>query len=797
MPISVLNNFTWPRPASHFTFEADAEESGDDLKRRLAAHIGYLALDIVLLRKTGGMVEGVAPLKSQGVLIGETLRIGRKSCLPVGSGVCTVPISPSTPQQHGPTLRAISAAALSPSCATVERFCRSAFALSCVEILPGAPVLLRMLLLDHGYMPHLRARTALQHAIPTVDMQVLLKHMGVVPPPLDDPAADQLKRGGALRAGMRAEGAGAGSVGGKTTPPSLNMSEGDKTDKDDASTTTKGSNESETLVMEAAFAAAASAAAAIISEAPLAPVARAVKVAASAAMHTARTAAVQRAEHAALSAAMGNDPFCGDDEPFDELGLGPLQAVGGGGGGAHLLSMLGGANGLGGNGHTAQLSDLMGMRLDDFQPPSISVAARGGAPLGGQQQGMVLNFTDDDDYFDASLRPVHGRSTAAPMDGAAQAAHEPPGLSALADELSDPYAGGMYAVGAGGSGGFDFASADRQPSSSAIEIDDLFDFVDWADDGSELPIQPPAATSHRQEAYPVFHEDHADLGGVGGLGGGWGMGSGDDSAAAFAAALGEDFGKMLAGGSPSPSKQSKAAAGRQGAGNKRGAASDGSAPSSPNKRMKKAPAPSNPETLGPPPARPSNAGVRGAPGGGGPAVERIMSNGSFATQRDVDEDSQSQSSSQSGGMGGRAGGSVSRRGTDDSDLTQSGAPQPAAQSRFGRTLKGSGIGFGGASSGSLNKRGAGAYDQQSLPGSSASQERSADGGSRSGSEGRDAMMLAPAPRLPLPKLPDLPAAAGDKKVAAAGKSAPALQWMDALPAKAGAGAARPPRNKKK
>ena len=38
--VSIINNFTWPSPAARFPFEADADESGDDLRRRLAAHIG-------------------------------------------------------------------------------------------------------------------------------------------------------------------------------------------------------------------------------------------------------------------------------------------------------------------------------------------------------------------------------------------------------------------------------------------------------------------------------------------------------------------------------------------------------------------------------------------------------------------------------------------------------------------------------------------------------------------------------------------------------------------------------------
>ena len=75
-PVTVVNNFTWPQPAQRFTFEADADESGDDLKRRLAAHIGYLAIDMVLIwAVSGGALDGEARLAEQGLRAGESFRV--------------------------------------------------------------------------------------------------------------------------------------------------------------------------------------------------------------------------------------------------------------------------------------------------------------------------------------------------------------------------------------------------------------------------------------------------------------------------------------------------------------------------------------------------------------------------------------------------------------------------------------------------------------------------------------------------------------------------------------------------
>ena len=56
--------------------EADADESGDDLKRRLAAHIGYLAIDMMVVRVEGEKLEGDKKLADQGVykLIESTLK---------------------------------------------------------------------------------------------------------------------------------------------------------------------------------------------------------------------------------------------------------------------------------------------------------------------------------------------------------------------------------------------------------------------------------------------------------------------------------------------------------------------------------------------------------------------------------------------------------------------------------------------------------------------------------------------------------------------------------------------------
>ena len=116
-PVSVLNNFTWPNPAERFTFEADADESGDDLKRRLAAHIGYLAIDMMVVRVEGEKLEGDKKLADQGVKAGESLRIARKSSLPAGAGTSDMAllnavVAGATATQRAAALTALSSAAL-------------------------------------------------------------------------------------------------------------------------------------------------------------------------------------------------------------------------------------------------------------------------------------------------------------------------------------------------------------------------------------------------------------------------------------------------------------------------------------------------------------------------------------------------------------------------------------------------------------------------------------------------------------------------------------------------------------
>ena len=62
--IQVLNNFTWLNPTHRFSFEADGVETGDELRRRLAAHIGYLAVDILVLRGTQHLSLRASPSQS-------------------------------------------------------------------------------------------------------------------------------------------------------------------------------------------------------------------------------------------------------------------------------------------------------------------------------------------------------------------------------------------------------------------------------------------------------------------------------------------------------------------------------------------------------------------------------------------------------------------------------------------------------------------------------------------------------------------------------------------------------------
>ena len=285
-PVQILNNFTWPNPAQPFAFDADADETGDDLKRRLAAHIGYLALDIVLVRTKGGALDGASRLGEQGLSAGESIRLARKSCLPVGAGACECSVPWSLPgvssHQRTTALAALSAAALAPSSATLERYCHSAFVLSCVEVLPGAPVLLRMLMLDHGYLPHLRARTALQHAIPAAGLSALLKAMGALPPP-DDVA---------IIADVATSNSSAKSDEGGVPSDVANHNKNSRG-------TSPHPSETEQLAEKAALAAAGAAAAVVLAEAPLASIVPAVKRASSNAANAARANAAARAAAAA------------------------------------------------------------------------------------------------------------------------------------------------------------------------------------------------------------------------------------------------------------------------------------------------------------------------------------------------------------------------------------------------------------------------------------------------------------------------------------------------------------------
>lgn len=133
----IVNVFTWPQPAVRFGYEAAPNETGGDLKAKLAAHVGYLALDVQLLAPSGKqIVEGVT-LREQGLRPGDEVRLARRTKLPPGAAA------------GGPA-----DSTLAPSCASLKHF-HSGFALNCLEEHPKAPVLLRMLQLNHGMLPNL------------------------------------------------------------------------------------------------------------------------------------------------------------------------------------------------------------------------------------------------------------------------------------------------------------------------------------------------------------------------------------------------------------------------------------------------------------------------------------------------------------------------------------------------------------------------------------------------------------------------------------------------------------------
>ena len=194
IPLHVTSNFTWPEAAERFSFTADGLETSEDLTRRLAAKIGYLVLDVLVLRAGGAALAPVGTLSEQGLKAGDDLLVLRRSSLPAGAGV--IPADAMACQERpdskadakGPSSSASAATgvaaamkAMCPSSAILERYCRSAFTLSCVEALPRAPVLLRILQLDHGCVPDLHARCALQHAVPATDLQQMLAAMGALP----------------------------------------------------------------------------------------------------------------------------------------------------------------------------------------------------------------------------------------------------------------------------------------------------------------------------------------------------------------------------------------------------------------------------------------------------------------------------------------------------------------------------------------------------------------------------------------------------------------------------------------
>ena len=97
-----------------------------------------------------------------------------------------------------------------------------------------------MLLLDHGFLPHLRARCALQHAIPAAELNALLRAMGALPPPND--------------VGVMADVATSSNKSDKDASDS-GVPEGDSTHKGDS----KSESSSKSLVEAAAASAAAAA----------------------------------------------------------------------------------------------------------------------------------------------------------------------------------------------------------------------------------------------------------------------------------------------------------------------------------------------------------------------------------------------------------------------------------------------------------------------------------------------------------------------------------------------------------
>jgi hypothetical protein len=230
LKLQIVNIYTWPQPAQRFPFDAESSECGEELHNRVAAHIGYLALDMMLVRANGEAVADATTLAEQDLAEGEELRITRRSCL-------------SGEKRSATPALGDSADALAPASVTLERYCRSAFALNCLEVMPAAPVLLRMLQLDHGCLPDLSSRCDLQRSKPAAELINTLLEMDAIPQ-VDTPHS----------------------------PPSAEC------------------------VAAAATAAAASAAVAILANTPLAPIRAAVKKAAIAAVRGLADARTERTD---------------------------------------------------------------------------------------------------------------------------------------------------------------------------------------------------------------------------------------------------------------------------------------------------------------------------------------------------------------------------------------------------------------------------------------------------------------------------------------------------------------------
>ena len=133
LPLLVVNSFTWPNPPVTFKYEADRNDCGSDLRKNLAALVGYLELDVAVYNARSGSELTDDALADQGLAPGDSVRLMRRSKLAPHAGRSTPPIAPSS--------------------AALKRFHDSVYTVHCLEQHPKAPVLLRVLQLSHGVLP--------------------------------------------------------------------------------------------------------------------------------------------------------------------------------------------------------------------------------------------------------------------------------------------------------------------------------------------------------------------------------------------------------------------------------------------------------------------------------------------------------------------------------------------------------------------------------------------------------------------------------------------------------------------